>query len=103
MKQLAESRVKFNEPVTITALQSNEATCTGRFVDLSSNSLRIKSNADLEVGSLQRLEVGNDLMMTEVSDCEPEEGEYNAGLLILACIEKSELKRLMREAVTCAA
>jgi hypothetical protein len=99
MEQQSESRVKFNEPLLITALQSDDATCTGRFVDLSSNDMRIKSNADLEVGSLLRLEVGDDLMMTEVRDCEPDEGEYSAGLLILSWLEKAELKRLLREAV----
>jgi hypothetical protein len=100
MEQPSESRVKFNEPVVITALQNHDAICTGRFVDLSSNGMRIKSSADLEVGSLLRVEVGDDLMMTEVHHCEPDQGEYSAGLLILACLEKSELKRLLREAVT---
>jgi len=99
MEQKSESRVKLDQPVRITALQNNDAICTGRFVDLSSNDLRIKSNADLEVGSLLRLEVGDDLMMTEVRHCEPDEGEYSAGLLILSWLEKSELQRLLREAV----
>jgi hypothetical protein len=99
MKQRSESRVKFDEPVLITALQNGDAIYTGRFVDLSSNDMRIKSNADLEVGSLLRLEVGDDLMMTEVRDCEPDEGEYRAGLLILSWLGKAELKRLLRETV----
>jgi hypothetical protein len=99
MKQRPESRVKLNQLVTITALHNDDAICSGRFVDLSSNDMRIKSNADLEVGSLFRLEVGDDLMMTEVRDCKPDEGEFSAGLLILSRLEKSELKRLLREAV----
>jgi hypothetical protein len=99
MEQRSESRVKFNEPVLITPLQNNDAVCTGRFVDLSSTGMMIKSNADFEIGSLLRLEVGDDLMMTEVRHCEPDEGEYSAGLLILSWLEKSELKRLLREAV----
>jgi hypothetical protein len=100
MEQRTESHVKFNEPVLITALQNDDAICTGTFVDLSSNDMRIKSNADLEVGSLLRLEVGDDLMMTEVRQCEPDEGEFSACLVILSWLEKSELKRLLREAVT---
>jgi hypothetical protein len=99
MEQRSESRVKFNEPVLITALQNDDAISTGRFVDFSSNDMWIKSNADLEVGSLLRLEVGDDLMMTEVCHCEPDEGEYSAGLIILSWLEKAELKRLLREAV----
>jgi hypothetical protein len=99
MEQRSESRVRFSEPVIITALKKDDVNCTGRFVDLSSNGMRIKSNADLEVGSLLRLEVGDDLMMTEVRHCVPDEGEYSAGLLILSWLEKSELKRLLREAV----
>jgi hypothetical protein len=99
MEPRTESRVKLNEPVRMTAMRNGEAICTGRFVDLSSNGMRIKSNSDLEVGSLLSLEFGNDLMMTEVCRCEPEEGEYSAGLLILSRLEKSELKRLLREAV----
>jgi hypothetical protein len=99
MEQRTESRVKFNEPVRITALQNDDAICTGRFVDVSSDDMRIKSSADLEVGSLLRLEVGDELMMTEVRNCEPDEGEYSAGLVILSWLEKSELKRLLREAV----
>jgi PilZ domain len=99
MEQRSESRVKFNEPVMIRAVQNDDATWAGRFVDLSSNDMRIKSNGDLEVGSLLRLEVGDDLMMTEVRHCEPDGGEFSAGLLILSRLEKSELKRLLREAV----
>jgi hypothetical protein len=100
MEPRFESRVKFDEPVRMTALQNDDAICTGRFVDLSSNDMRIKSNSDLKVGSLLRLEFGNDLMMTEVRQCEPDQGEFSAGLLILSWLEKSELKRLLREAVT---
>ena len=99
MEQRSESRVKFDEQVLITALRDDDAVRTGRFIDLSSNGVRIKSNADLEVGSLLRLEVGDDVMMTEVRQCVPDEGEYSAGLLILAWLEKSELKRLLHEAV----
>jgi PilZ domain len=99
MEKRSESRVRFSEPVIITALKNDDVNCTGRFVDLSSNGMRIKSNADLEVGSLLRLEVGDDLMMTEVRHCVPDEGEYSAGLVILSWLEKSELKRLRREAV----
>jgi hypothetical protein len=100
MEKRSESRVKLNQPLMLTALLNDHATSTGRFVGLSSNDMKIKSNADLQVGSLVRLEVGDDLMMTEVRNCEPDEGEYSAGLLILSWLEKSELKRLMREAVT---
>ena len=92
--------VKVNHPVTITALLKDDATSAGRFVDLTVNDMRIKSDTDLEVGSLLRLEVGDDLMMTEVRHCEPDQGEFTAGLLILSRLEKSELKRLRREAVT---
>jgi hypothetical protein len=100
MEQRSESRVSLSEPVIITALKNDDVNCTGRFVDLSSNGVRIKSKADLEVGSLLRLEIGEDLMVTEVRHCVPDEGEFTAGLLILSRLEKSELKRLLREAVT---
>lgn len=100
MEQRSESRIRFSEPVIITALKNDDAICTGKFVDLSSNGVRIKSSADLEVGSLLRLEVGDDLMVTEVCHCEPDDGEYSAGLSILSWLEKSELQRLLREAVT---
>jgi hypothetical protein len=100
MEKRSESRVKLNQPLMITALLNDHATSAGRFVGLSSNDMKIKSSADLPVGSLVRLEVGDDLMMTEVRNCEPDEGEYSAGLLILSWLEKSELKRLMREVVT---
>jgi hypothetical protein len=100
MKARSESRVGLNEPVTITALQNDDAIFTARFVDLSSDGVTIKLNTDLKVGSLLRLELGDDLMMTEVYRCEPDEGEFSAGLVILSCLEKSEWKRLRREAVT---
>ena len=83
----------------ITAFQNDDAVFTARFVDLSSEGVRIKLNADLEVGSLLRLDFGDDLMMTEVCRCEPDEGEFSAGLAILSWLEKSELKRLRREVV----
>jgi hypothetical protein len=95
----SESRVKLNEPVMITTMRNDDVICSARFVDLAFNGMTIKSDADLEVGSLLRLEVGEELMMTEVRHCEPDEGEYSAGLLILTWLEKSELKRLLREAV----
>ncbi len=100
MEQRSESRVKFDQPVVITTLKNVDSICTGRFVELSSNGMRIKSSADLEVGSVVRLEVGDDLIMTEVRHCEPDGGEYSAGLSILAWLEKSELQQLLREAVT---
>lgn len=99
VEQRSESRVRSNEPLRITALQSDDAICTGRFVDLSSDGMRIISNADLEIGSLLRLDIGDDLMVAEVRHCEADEGEFAAGLLILSWLEKSELKRLLREAV----
>src|SRR5258706_8775733 len=99
MQQRSGSHLKFNEPVMITAWHNDDVICTARFVDLSFNDMTIRSNADLEVGSLLRLEVGDDLMMTEVRNCQANEGEYSAGLLILTWLEKSELKRLLREAV----
>jgi hypothetical protein len=100
MEQRSESRVKFDQPVMITALKNGDAICAGRFVDLSSNGMRIRSSADLEVGSLLRLEVGDDLIMSEVRHCEPDGAEYSAGLSILAWLEKSELQQLLREVVT---
>jgi hypothetical protein len=83
----------------ITAVRNDDAIITGRFVGLSSNGIKIKSDAKLEVGSLLRLEVGDDLMMTEVLHCDADGGEYSAGLSILAWLQKRELKRLLREAV----
>jgi hypothetical protein len=99
MEQRSEPRAQFDQPVTITTLRNGGDICGGRFVDLSPDGVLIKSNADLEVGSLLRLEVGEDVMMTEVCSCEPEQDEFNAVLLILAWLEQSELRRLMREAV----
>jgi hypothetical protein len=99
MEQRSESRVGLDEPIMITPLRNDDAIFLGRFIDSSSEGMRIKLNADLEVGSLLRLEFGDDLMMTEVCHCEPDEGEYSAGLVILSWLEKSELKRLRREAV----
>jgi hypothetical protein len=83
----------------ISALQSEAASCTGRFVDLSTDGIRIKSKAEFEVGRLLRLEADNEVMVTEVHVCESHGGEFSAGLWILASLEKSELKRLGREAV----
>jgi hypothetical protein len=100
MKTRSNSPVVRNEPVLISALQSDDAIFTARFVDLSSEGMTITLNADLKVGSLLRLEFRDNLMMTEVCHCEPDEGEFSAGLIILSCLEKSELKRLRREAVT---
>lgn len=96
MDQRTDSPVRFNHTVTITAFHSDDAV-DGRLIDLLSNDMKIKSNADFEVGSLLRLEIGDDLMITEVRHCEPDQGEYGAGLLILSSIEKSELKRLRHE------
>jgi hypothetical protein len=98
MEQRSESRVQFNAVVMITTLE-NDDVFMGRFVDLCSKGMRIKSNADLKIGSLLRLEVGDDLIITEVRHCEPDGAEYSTGLSILSWLEKSELKRLLREAV----
>jgi hypothetical protein len=100
MQQRFDSPVVQNEPVLISAFESDDAIFTARFVDLSSEGMTIKLNADLKVGSLLRLEYRDSLMMTEVCRCSPDQGEFSAGLVILSCLEKSELKRLRREAVT---
>jgi len=99
MEQRSESRLKFNDPVLLSVLQNDNTASRGRFVDLSSNGMRIRSDANLEIGSLLRLDAGNDLMMAEVRRCEPDEREYCVDLSILSWLEKSELQRLLREAV----
>src|SRR5208283_4456215 len=83
MEQQSNSRVNFSEPVMITALRKDDTLYLARFVDSSGDGVTIKSNADWEVGSLLRLEVGDDVMLAEVCSSEPDEGEYNARLVIL--------------------
>lgn len=100
MKDRSPSPVGLNQPVLISALHSDDAVFTARFVDLSPEGMTIKLDADLKVGSLLRLECGDNLMMTEVCHCKPNEGEFSARLIILSRLEKSEWKRLRHEAVT---
>ncbi len=99
MERQFASQAELEQPVTVTPLQSGDAIFKARFIDLSAEGVQIKLDSDLEVGSLLRLEFGDDLMITEVSRCEPDQGEFTAGLLILSWLGKTELKRLRREAV----
>lgn len=99
MKKGSESVAQLDEMVTVTALGGEEAIFKARFIDQSSEGMQIKLNSGLEVGSLLKLEFRDDLMMTEVSRCEPDEGGFSAGLSIISCLQKSELERLRREAV----
>lgn len=99
MEKQPGTNVELNDPVTITILQSEDATLGARFIDFSADHVNVRLNTGLEVGSLLKLEFADDLMITEVSHCEPDQGEFTAGLSILSWLEKAELQRLRREAV----
>jgi hypothetical protein len=99
MERLPSFRIYLDERVAITLLQREDVSYVGRFIDWSHDVMRVKLDADLELGSLLTLEIGNDVMVAEVRHCESDGTGHCAGLFILEWIEKSELKRLLREAV----
>lgn len=99
MEPRRELRIELDEPVAITNLNRGDGRWSGRFVDLSGDGMRIKLDSDLEVGSLLKLETGDDLMVAEVRESESDGGEYCASLSLLEWMDKSELERLIREAV----
>jgi hypothetical protein len=88
------------EGVTITPLHNDGTMYRAKFIDVSEEEMKVQLSSGLEVGSLLRLEVGDDLMMTEVCGCEPSEGEFMASLQILSRLERAEWKRLRDEAFT---
>ncbi len=100
MEQRRELRIERGQSVAITHLHSDDGRWSGRFVDSSSEGMRIKLDSELKVGSLLRLETGCDLMVAEVCQSESDGAEYCASLSLLEWMEKSELERLVREAVT---
>lgn len=99
MEQPSELRIELDEPVAITHLHRDDGHWSGRFVDLSADGMRIKLDSDLEVGSLLKLETGDELMVAEVRQSESDGAEYCATVSLLQWMEKSELERLIREAV----
>ncbi len=99
MEERSDSQLAPNEAVTIKPLQDDNAVYRARFIDLSAEEMQVELSSGLEVGSLLRLEFGNDLLVTEVARCEPREDEFTASLAILSRLEKSELKRLRYEAL----
>jgi PilZ domain len=99
MERRHDFRIEADEPVTITLLQGAEASWAGRFADWSDAGMRIRLDTALEVGSLLRLEVGEELMVAEVGHCASEADGYCAEVLLWERIDKSELRRLVRESV----
>ena len=57
-------------------------------------------DARLKIGSVVKLEVGDNLVIAEVGGCEAEGSEYSASLSLLEWIGKSELQRLMHAIAT---
>ena len=100
METRTNSSVNVDEPVAITLLALAEGDCSGRFVSWSDNGLTIKVDTGLKIGSVVKLEVGDELMVAEVQDCVADGAEYSAGLSLLEWIAKSELQKLMREMAT---
>jgi hypothetical protein len=100
MEQRHELRIKSEETVAITHLNRGDDHWSGRFVDLSGDGIRIQLDSDLEVGSLLKLETEDDLMVAEVRQSESDGEGYRATMSLLEWMEKSELERLIREAVT---
>jgi hypothetical protein len=97
MEIRTNSSINVDEPVSITLLALAEGNCSGRFVSWSEDDIKIKVDAGLKIGSVVKLEIGDDLMVAEVRDCKSDGLEYSAGLSLLEWIGKAELQRLMRE------
>src|SRR5258708_20028368 len=90
MERLPSFRIYLDERVAITLLQREDVSYAGRFIDWSHDVMRVKLDADLEIGCLLTLEIGNDVMVAEVRHSESDGTGHSAGLSILEWIEKSE-------------
>lgn len=79
-----EARSDFVETLTVTPLRGDCGILTARLVEFSEDGMKVQLSSTLETGRLMRLEFGNDLLMTEVSGCEPHEDEFAASLQVLS-------------------
>ena len=100
METRTNPSINVDEPVAITLLANAQGNCSGRFVSWSQDGIAIKVDARLKIGSVVKLEVGDNLVIAEVGGCEAEGSEYSASLSLLEWIGKSELQRLMHAIAT---
>jgi hypothetical protein len=100
METRTNPSINVDEPVAITLLANALGNCSGRFVSWSQEGITIKADARLKTGSVVKLEIGDNLVIAEVRDCEAAGSEFSASLSLLEWIGKSELQRLMHAIAT---
>ena len=91
-----EFSIESEEPILITLLGQAEGRWDAEFVGSAGDELAVRLEAELEVGTILKLETGDDLVLAEVSRCEPDGDLYRACLAVLESMGKSELDRLVR-------
>jgi len=100
METRTNPSINVDEPVAITLLATAQGNCSGRFVSWSQEGITIKADTRLKTGSVVKLEVGENLVIAEVRDCEAAGSEFAASFSLLEWIGKSELQHLMHSIAT---
>src|ERR1700748_482783 len=98
MEPRTDLRINSGAPVAITLLKKADGNWSGEFVNANGSEATIRLDAGLEVGSLLKLETGEEWMLAEVSYCESTGSGYQAQLTLVEWISKIELRRLQSTA-----
>ena len=99
MEQRSEPQLNLDQALVVTCWEKEGGSYSGRLLHHSGDGIKIKLERSLDLGGILKLEAGDHLVLAEVRECEADDSGYAAGLEILACVEKSELDRLIREAI----
>src|SRR5690242_4006815 len=99
MEQRSEPQLTFDQTLVMTCWEKEGGSYSVRLLDRSEDGIKIKLERSLDRGGILKLEAGDHLVLAEVRECEADDSGYAAGLGILACVEKAELNRLIREAI----
>ncbi len=100
MEKRTNPSINVDEPVAVTLLAKTQGNCSGRFVSWSQEGIAIKVDSRLQAGSVVKLEMGDNLVVAEVRECEAKGKEFSAVLTLMEWIGKPELRRLMQAIAT---
>lgn len=83
MDRRREPRVEANQPVFISVLEllpHLSARLEGRAIDLSGRGMRIALGTHIPPGSALKIEMGDSILLGEISYCNPKDNAYVAGV-----------------------
>ena len=87
-----EPRVSFEGPCVLSRLSENDLPQTGTISNASEHGARVCVKAAVPQGDIVSLEVGDDVFVATVANCQPDTGGHSVGLELISGTVKPRLR-----------